>query len=317
MKRLFPILLVGLALAVMAAANGNDEEKPRIKTVGLMGHGLATGVGDPANFELVRAGVARVVVKLGGQEKIVPAGVFFFGEQKFRLRNVAIANKSVSADIYSGNQSIGSLRAELVAKPSSDVWFGKLSLSGTDYNLYILGVRRLHNAHEIGENARELCSENPEECGEFRNASGIGNTCDNLNATNCRDKIKEFCEYNTEDRRCIAIHRVYCTTHLEDSRCRELLKKYCELTQRPDRPEVCERFFEKFSEMKEREEGKGDIREWAMEKREETRKKAMELRERLRERFRVNTTTGETESETAVGTGSSGRGVGTGTQEEG
>ena len=326
------VFVIGLIVAAVAMAGPEEKhDKPLIHSIGLIGQGLAVSTSDPSNFEHVRAGIAKIAVNASGKREIIPAGIFFLGGEKFRLRNIAVANKSISADLYSENESVGSLRLELVAKPAGDVWFGSLSANGAGYNLYILGVMRGPKPAELGEDVKELCSSNPEECREFREEKGIGNNCDDLNATNCRDKIKEFCSDHPDDRRCQAVHRVYCMANLDDSRCREMLKNYCMHTERPDRPEVCGRLYEAFKELKEQntQPEKGNVRERLMEKEKEGKERAMELRERLKERFKVNPETGDVtgENRTEANDGTeeneteadddSGRGSGIVTQEEG
>jgi len=103
-----------------------------------------------------------------------------------------------------------------------------MTVSGVSYNIYIIAAPRVAKASEAAEHIKDYCKENPVKCRVVANAiKGIGNTCDKVDSESCRDKIKEFCEKNPTDRRCVFAFREYCAKHIDDQRCVKEIKLFC------------------------------------------------------------------------------------------
>lgn len=259
--------------------------KPVIKTIGVMGQGLAVSQQSASDFERVQIAIARVAVSLADDRKAVETGILKMGGEAYRLRNVSISNASATADLYRNGTQVGTLSAAATVRSENEVWFGSLEISGKLYNLYILGIERKVKPLEKAENIRDKCKENPEECREI--AKGIGNICDREDTENCRDKIKEYCEKNPDDNRCTAVFRAYCVTHMDDERCRNHLREFCK-----DNPgnETCTAFCKEHplaclkAEAKEAKEAvkeaREEIKEAAKARQEVMKKQREELRER-------------------------------------
>ncbi len=218
------ILLVS-AGALAQLGEQRQLPKPVIKTIGVMGQGLAVSQQSASDFEKVQVAIARMAVSLADDRKAVETGILKMGGETYRLRNVSISNASATADLYRNGTQVGTLSAAATVRSEHEVWFGSLEISGKLYNLYILGIERKVKPLEKAENIKDKCKENPEECRQI--AKGIGNICDKEDTENCRDKIKEYCEKNSGDRRCIAVYRAYCVGHMDDERCRNHLREFC------------------------------------------------------------------------------------------
>ncbi|MBI2676063.1 MAG: hypothetical protein HYX24_06400 [Candidatus Aenigmarchaeota archaeon] len=228
MKTMAIAVLAILLISAGAFAQLGEQRqlpKPVIKTIGVMGQGLAVSQQSASDFERVQIAIVRVAVSLADDSKAVETGILKIGGETYRLRNVSISNASATADLYRNGTQVGTLSVAATVRSEHEVWFGSLEISGKLYNLYILGIERKVKPLEKAENIREECKENPEKCKEI--AKGIGNICDNEGSENCRDKIKEYCEKNPEDNRCVAVFRDYCVTHTDDERCRNHLRDFC------------------------------------------------------------------------------------------
>jgi hypothetical protein len=215
--------------------------KPKIKTIGVLGRGIAVSTTDPSNFKIVKAGVAIVRVTLAGEEMELKVGVLFLDGERYKLKDIQIGNKTASGNIYSNDTQVGNFNLSLVIKGDHEIWFGSLSVGGQNYNAYILEGEHLAKAEEVGEKVEDLCEKFPEKCTEI--GRGVARQlCEKITDKSCREKIREFCEENPNDARCISIFREYCRSHLEDARCREGLKGYCKVN---PQAKQCEEFCEK------------------------------------------------------------------------
>lgn len=281
MSRVHIVLVLSVVFLAPLVAADSDNSGPKINSIGVMGQGIAVSANDPASFELVSVGVAKIAHGSSDNQTITRAGIFFFGQQKFTMKNIAIGNDSISASLFSQNESAGSLKLALVAKPGKDVWFGSLVIGTDNYNLYIVGARRADDNVEAAGKIRQLCMDKPEGCMQFKNESGIGNTCDNLNSTNCRDKIKDFCEKNPQDARCKAVHNTYCADHLDDSRCRQSLNEYCNKDE--NSTAACQRLYGTFRQMMEPKED-GRMKDMLEQRKKMMDNQASDLKERLKKR---------------------------------
>lgn len=223
------ILLISI-LSISAIAQ--DIPKPKIKTIGVLGRGIAILNTNPANFKIVKIGVATVRVTLLGEETELRVGILYLDEDRYKIKDIQIGNTTASGNIYSNDTQVGSFSLSLTIRGEYEIWFGTLTVSGQTYNAYILeGVRPIKPV-EIGEKIKELCENFPVRCKEVGLA--IGNTI---------DKIKGFCNEHPSDARCVAVFREYCRFHLDDSRCREGLKGYCKYN---SQAKQCEEFCEKY-----------------------------------------------------------------------
>jgi hypothetical protein len=216
------ILISVAALLVLAAPAFAQElgsqatsSSPVVEMFGLLGKGIASLPSDPLNFKIVKAGVARVKVEVNGTDTMVPIGILFLDDQKYRIKGVVIDNGSITGNIYLNDTQVGSLSVKSVMKGDLEVWAGTLTVDGTAYNLYILEAPRTIKRTELKEKIKEYCSE-----------TGDGN---------CTNRIEQFCENNPTDTRCLALFKAFCLrkNNMDDTRCREFMQGWCK-----DNPEV-------------------------------------------------------------------------------
>jgi len=214
----------------------------RIKTLGILGKGIAISTTDPEDFKLLKIGVGTVTVELLGEETDLTIGVLFLDDDKFKLKNVEMGNDTASGKVFSDDEEVGSFSVSLTIKNEQEIWHGTLTVNDEDYNIYILEAERQIKPLEFATKVKNLCDEHPEKCSDI--AKGIGNRyCEKVTDKSCREKIEEFCGEHPDDRRCMAVFRFFCKGNLDDTRCRKELKQFC--AENPD-DESCEEFCKKF-----------------------------------------------------------------------
>ncbi len=237
------LLFLALVLAFLPVAFAQPV-KPKIKMVRVLGRGIAI---DPSNMlqpYVLKIGVIRVKVAVGGVSKEIDFGLLFFDNERFRLKNIHQVNDTFYAELYQNNTLKGSINLTLTIKGENLIWVGKLTLNNKVYYAYVLEAKRLPKRYEIFEEIKEACKKHPEIC--KREIKGIGPAyCNVTFDENCREKIARFCRDHPNDRRCIAIKRVYCLLNLEDERCRQWIVSYCK--KNPEST-FCEKFKLKVTE---------------------------------------------------------------------
>jgi hypothetical protein len=200
---IFALVFVGvLAIPILAANTASFTE------IVFLGKGVAVNPSNSQDLHIVKAGVAQLTVSLSGASSDVSLGVLFFDDSKYVLKDLTIGDGTTSGNIYNGTSMIGSFSLNLVSKPSDDIWSGTLTLSGQNYNAYILAAHRNYTASEEGASVSDYCKNHATD-------------------QNCRGKVEDFCTSNPQDQRCQSLLHNYCKSHLSDGRCREELKKYC------------------------------------------------------------------------------------------
>lgn len=234
MKRMFAFSLVLLVLAAVAVSGASAQQpvlisansRARIHRMGAFGNGLAISQSDPMDFELLKVGIAGVKVGLADETAEVRVGILYFGEEKYRMRNVEIGNGTASGDIYSNDTVVGTISLDSYVKGSTEIWAGTLSLDGDDYNAYVIQISRALKAVEKAVKAFDYCRNNPERCRAAMQA--VGNIiCDPVTDENCRNRIRSFCEGNPEDSRCKRLKYEYCKDNLDDAECRAEIMEAC------------------------------------------------------------------------------------------
>jgi len=230
MKKILAISVVLLLLLPMLVTAQNLGSqglgKPKITAIGALGRGIAIPEDNPREFSIIKVGIAKLRVLLVSEEKDIAAGLVWFDNTRYLLKNVAIAEGHITADVYLNTTKVGTIDISLTEKGNVDIWVGQITINNKDYNIYILEGQRKFKNTEIAENVMETCSEDLEECKDI--AKGIGNRfCNKLDDKSCREKIQEFCKQNPDDRRCLVIARLYCKDNIDDTRCRHLLREYC------------------------------------------------------------------------------------------
>jgi hypothetical protein len=231
MRRFFVLtvaLVFALAAGLLAAPDTGAQEqvRARIWTRGAFGSGIAVSQADPMDFELIKVGIAGVKFNLGENESIVKVGILYFGETKYRLRNVVIGNGTASADIYLNETLAGSVSLDSYVKGDREVWAGTLTLDGKGYNAYVIQIPGDLRPVEKAERIHEYCRNNPDRCRAVMRAVGQI-VCDPVTDGNCRNRIRDFCEQNPEDSRCKALRWAYCRANTEDADCRAELMGVC------------------------------------------------------------------------------------------
>jgi len=199
------ITIVALFLATSVIA---VSMKVSMKEIGLLGKGLAILENDSSDVHEIKIGVASVTVSLADQNTTLTAGVLYFDDAKYRVRNITVNNKTVSGDVYLNDTQVGFFQVSLTPKNKTELWSGSLTLNSNNYNLYVLQGHRLLKADELADKVSDYCQAHHED-------------------GNCSDKIREYCQNNPQDARCMALFRTHCRTHLEDEQCRENLKDWC------------------------------------------------------------------------------------------
>ncbi len=227
MKAYISAVLVAVFLSSVAFANGNG---PTIKTLHAVGKGLAISASDPGDFRLLKIGIARVNVHVLDEDTEVTVGILKLDEQKYKLKNIDIGNGSITADVFDNNTDVGDLSIASVQKGDTTIWFGTLSISGKNFNVFILEAFRNIKPAELGANVADFCRAN-------------------RGHRNCRERMEDFCEQNPTDARCKEIFLEFCKSNPDDVRCRERVREFCQ--ERP-RDSLCKKILgernEKFCE---------------------------------------------------------------------
>lgn len=257
MKKLLALVMAFLVIGVGATAAMAEDtvgtqktNRFRIHRMGAMGNGLAISQSDPMDFELLKIGIAGVKLTADVDSAELKVGVLYFGEDKYRLKDVEIGNGSASADIYDGEDQVGTISLDSYPKGDKEVWAGELTLNDVTYNAYVIQVARRVKAMEKAHHIHQYCKNNPARCKAAMKT--VGNIlCDpEQEGETCRNRIKEFCENNPEDNRCKRLGFEYCRTHLDDADCRAELMERCKANYDD---EVCEnlgRVYNKLAEDK-------------------------------------------------------------------
>lgn len=234
MKRVFAlfttILIIAMGGLAAAQAVGVQTNAPRpvIKTLGVIGKGLAISQSDPMDFKLLKIAIGKVKVSLLGEETELMVGVLFLDKDRYKVKDIVLGNDTITANLYSNDTRVGSLEASSVTKGDTIVWAGTLNVNNENYNIYVLEVPRKPKPFEIADKVKDFCKENPKRC--LATAKGVVRKAED---------VKNFCENNPDDERCRKLFRLYCQNNLQDSRCREALKDYCE---EHEEEEICQNF---------------------------------------------------------------------------
>jgi hypothetical protein len=219
--------------------------------MGALGYGLAVLQSNPMEFELIKIGVAKVSVGLTEEdEEIISLGRLYFGETKYKLKEVVIGNGTATANIYDMNDTQkGSISLTSYPKGDREVWAGTMALNGANYNVYIIQAPRIWKPLEKAEKAFEYCKNNPDKCKAAMKAVGQI-LCDPETNTSCRDKIKSFCEQYPDDSRCKALKLGYCKLHMENADCRNELMQECKKNLSEEACDKLGEIYQKFAENK-------------------------------------------------------------------
>lgn len=226
------LLVIGITGTAVMAEDGLGSQsavRAKIHTMGALGNGLAVSQGNPMDFEMIKIGIAEVDIVLSdGIDNIVKVGILYFGETKYKLKDVVIGNGTATANIYDLNDTQkGSISLSSYVKGDSEVWAGTMTLNGQTYNTYVIQAKRVLKPAEKADDTKEYCKNNPVKCMATMKAVG-SILCDPAKeGETCREKIKTFCEQHPDDNRCKNLRLAYCKTHLEDANCRQELIERC------------------------------------------------------------------------------------------
>jgi len=200
MKKILIVCLAFLLLAPMIV-----QAASLLNKIYFLGKGIAVSPSDPLDFMMVKVGVGAIKPTANTEQRV---GVMILDEEKYRLREVIVANGSATGNLYLNATLVGSFDVLSVIKGDVEVWAGTLTLDGKTYNLYILDAPRRITAAELKDKVTDYCRNNTDD-------------------PNCRERINEYCQNNPDDSRCKEIFRRYCQDNLDDSRCREFMFRYC------------------------------------------------------------------------------------------
>jgi hypothetical protein len=230
MKKILSLMTIALLLipAIAAAqdADGSADTvispnpvstKPlKITTLAILGNGIAVSPSDAMDFKMVKIGIGTVRAELLAETTSLTVGVMLLDEDRYKLKDVVIADGKASGNVYSTDDSgtgtmVGSFGVASVMKGNLEVWAGTLTISGATYHLYVMQAHRQVKPVELKEKVADYCQNNPDD-------------------TNCRDKIGDYCQNNPDEERCQKLFMAHCVqgSNLDDSRCREFMNRYCE-----------------------------------------------------------------------------------------
>jgi hypothetical protein len=177
-------------VASLAAAVSVDK-------VQVIGRGIVVNPSDVADFSFLKIVIANVIVEELDNEEF-GLGVMFLDEDKYKLKDVEAGEDSASADVYSGEDNVGTIKLTRISKPGGEVWAGILSIHGTDKFAYVLTAKREFDDDEKKGKIGEFCSENPEKC-----AADARQVCQtNPDSEPCRKVLRQYCAENPDDVRC-------------------------------------------------------------------------------------------------------------------
>ena len=132
--------------------------RPRIRTLVALGKGIAFSEEDITDFEIVKLGIAKVTVRVLNETKSISIGVLWFGDERYKVKDIQLTNETIEANIYSGNETVGVIAIDSVVKHNEVVWVGKLELNGKEYNVFILEGIRKFKPLELKESLKEYSS---------------------------------------------------------------------------------------------------------------------------------------------------------------
>ena len=201
-KKLIAIALVVLLLGVPAMAQ--TIPGPKIKSLVILGKGIASSPSDPMDFMIVKFGIGELTIK----NTTLTRGVLILDDEKYKLREIIIEDGHATGKVYKNESEVGSFDVSSVMKGDTEIWAGTLELKGSTYNLYVIeGVRPIR-AGELKEKVADYCKNNPDD-------------------QNCK-KVKNYCQNNPNDPRCKALFRAYCLkSGMNDIRCRHAFITWC------------------------------------------------------------------------------------------
>jgi hypothetical protein len=201
------ILIVCLALLLLTPTF--VQAASVLHKIYFLGRGIAVSPSDPLDFMMVKVGLGAAKPTT---DTVLRVGVMILDEQKYRIKEVSVANGSATGNLYLNGTQVGSFDVLSVMKGDAEVWAGTLTLDGTTYHLYILNAPRKVKPAELKDKVKDYCAENTDD-------------------VDCKEKVNDYCQDNPDAMKCKEVFRRYCQNNLDDSRCREFIFNYCK-----DRP---------------------------------------------------------------------------------
>jgi len=203
------ILLALLIIAIPVIAQEPNitavSNRPSLTLIGILGRGIAANPADAMDFMIVKFGIATARIN----NKARRVGIVKIDDIRYVLRNISIADGHATGRIYKNASEVGSFDVSSVMKGDTEIWAGTMDLDGTTYHLYVIeGVRPI-KAAELKEKVVEYCNKTTD--------------------TNCRDRLRNYCQDHPNDARCRALFRAWCVKgkNMDDSRCRYEFRKWC------------------------------------------------------------------------------------------
>ena len=222
MKRAMSVFMVLLVIIspVMAQQTLGAQTviKPKIKTIGFLGKGVAVSPDDPMNFMLAKTGIGTLKVVWAGEETELTIGILVLDDTRYKLKDITLEEGKASGDIFKNNTKVGTFDVSSVSKGNIDVWAGTVVIEDSTYYIYIIEAERPFKPVEIKEKVR----------------AAVKNICASPSpgvASICRQgNLQNYCMTHPNDEKCKEIFKEYCIkdNKLRDARCRIFVKKYCE-----------------------------------------------------------------------------------------
>ena len=124
-------LLSGILALVLISAVVSAQAVPKVKTLVVLGKGIAVSPSDPLDFNIAKLGIGVIKVNLFDNEtEEVTLGVLILDDEKYKLKDITKdEDGSVSGDVYSSNEKIGSFSLSSVVKDDTEIWAGTLEIN--------------------------------------------------------------------------------------------------------------------------------------------------------------------------------------------
>ncbi len=223
-KHAMAVFALALAALLVAPSAFAESDGPRIKTLFVVGAGLAINTADDSDIRKLEIAVGEIE-RIDGN--VFGRGLIKLDGEKFQLAQAKLDGNVATANIVKldGNtvSTIGSLSLTRVEKPGKDIWKGRLDINGEGtFNIYIIGHARKFKSVELGEDAKRYCDRNSSDSA-CQKISDI--PCGDANEIRCRERVVEYCKNNPNAPQCkFLAHRLCVLNHNEDKdvRCRFL-----------------------------------------------------------------------------------------------
>ena len=211
-----------LSLGIVIAEGTTANTTPALFKIHIMGNGIAVNPSDLTDFKLIKS----VVATFRDSNTTVVRGAMVIDQVRYVVKGTIPEEAKFVGELFKNTTKVGDISLSKIEKPDGEVWAGTLSIDGTNYYAYIMGVRKTFTARELAVKLGEYCKENPTD----ERCNGVAFVCGSDSIGQCQNKIQTYCESHQDDARCKALALRVCKNSTDDTRCRELLRNRCNVT---------------------------------------------------------------------------------------